>query len=170
MKSRETVQNPHKKSTKEVGEVVEALAKEFRWPVIQREMGGEIVYISPIKDDPPFGRVVWIIDTHRNCLRCLLVVTLRWDDSRVNDAIRFAALVNQGLPFGCLEFNFQDSLLVFRDTIDLDWGQTPSLVNTVTSRVLELGRRYREALRAAHAGLETPDVAVAKAEIRRDVD
>lgn len=145
-------------------EAIRGLAHEFGWAVAQRAVNAETVLLSPLEGDPPFTRFVWVIDGGRSMLRCLFVTAPIWEGDAVPKALRLAALVNHGLPFGCLEYNFAEDVLVFRDAIDLDWGEPGALVSTVTSRVLQLGRRYRTAVQAVYDGRLDPDDAVAAAE------
>jgi hypothetical protein len=78
---------------------------------------------------------------------------------RKSAMLELCARVNEGLPFGCLEYSFGEHILVFRDSADLDWGPTDKIVGELTSRVLNLGKRYVGAARLTLDGKD-PEMAM----------
>jgi hypothetical protein len=142
------------------------LATKFGWPAQTLERPGEVVCVAATKSDAAFARFVWVYDTERTALRCLLVGQQTIPAGRRTAIFELCARVNEGLPFGCLEYSFSDKVLVFRDSADLDWAPLRQIVEGVTARVLNLGRRYSSAIKATLDG-EMPEDAVATAEADR---
>lgn len=139
------------------------LAAQFGWPVRKSERGSEVVLVALTETDPAFHRFVWVYDTERTALRCMLVGKEVVAPQKEPAILELCARVNQGLPFGCLEYSFDDRVLVFRDSVDLDWGPVDRLIGSTTARVLNLGKRYAPAIRATLAGGKPAD-AVQKSE------
>jgi hypothetical protein len=139
------------------------LTTTFAWPSRTFEQDGEVVLVGLTKTDPSFERFVWVYDTSRTTLRCMLVSKEVVPIRRQAAILELCARVNEGLPFGCLEYSFGDHVLVFRDAADLDWGPLEKVIEGTTARVLNLGRRYAVAIRAALEG-EKPKDAVKKVE------
>jgi len=143
--------------------VAGALAERFGWPMRTSEHGNESVCVARVEGDPAFERIVWVYDLERVTLRCMLVGASQVPAPLVPAVFELCARVNQGLPFGCLEFAFDDAVLVFRDSCDLDWGPLEQLVDGTTARVLNLGERYAVAIDEVLRGVSVVD-AVAHAE------
>ena len=66
--------------------------------------------------------------------------------------LELCARINDGLVFGCAEYSFDDRALVFRDSIQLAYGDMRDLLTNVSARLLDLGSRYLPAIRATLAG------------------
>jgi len=124
-----------------VSDVLGELVEDFHWKLMHRGAGDTGVYQAMVID-PPAEWVCWIHDIPGRRLFCVVVFSVL-PSEREAEALRFAAQVNHGLPFGCLEYSFEDRRLRFRDAIDLEWGDLRTLVNTVTYRVLDLAGRHR---------------------------
>jgi len=139
------------------------LATEFGWRAKTFERDGEAVLVALAETDPFFERFVWIYNLERVSLRCMLVSKETVPKKRLASILQLCARINEGLPFGCLEYSFSDRVLVFRDSIDLDCGPLDKVIGGVTARVLNLGRRYGIAIEATLKG-EKPEDAVKKAE------
>jgi len=144
---------------------VSKLALQFAWPTRSFERDGEVVLVALTQTDPLFERFVWVYDTERVTVRCMLVTKEKVDAQKYPPILELCALINQGLPFGCLEYSFDDKVLVFRDSSDLDWGPLDKIVGGTTSRVLNLGRKYAATIKLVIEG-ESPQSAVKKAEER----
>ena len=128
------------------------LAKGFGWQFKDIEREHETVCVAKIAADPFFERFVWIFDSERNMLRCLLISAKAIAADKTAAALETCARVNEGLPFGCLEFAFQERVVVFRDSADLDWGPLAQVAEDTTSKTLNLGRRYAKAVTAVLEG------------------
>jgi len=139
------------------------LAEEFGWPAKSSERGSEVVLVAATNTDPSFERFVWVYDTERTALRCMLVGKQRVPAEREAAILELCARVNEALPFACLEYSFSENVLVCRDSADLDWGPLDHIVSGTTARVLNLGRRYADAIASTLKGTAPAD-AVAKAE------
>src|SRR5882762_4902658 len=139
------------------------LATEFGWPAKTFERNGEAVVVALTETDPGFERFVWVYNFARVSLRCMLVHKETVSENRLPAILELCARVNEALPFGCAEYSFDDQVLVFRDSADLDWGPLKQVVTDTTARVLNLGRRYAGAIEATLNG-EKPETAVKNAE------
>jgi hypothetical protein len=138
-------------------------ATGFGWPAKSFERDGEVVLVALTETDPSFERFIWVYNIERVALRCMLVGKEVVPAKKEPAILELCARVNEGLPFGCLEYSFSDRVLVFRDSADLDWGPLDKVVSGTTSRVLNLGQRYAIAIQAALKG-EKPEAAVKKAQ------
>ena len=150
-------------STAEFIAIAGALAERFGWPMRTSAHGAECVCVARVEGDQEFERIVWVYDVERVTLRCMLVGASQVPAPLVPAVLELCARVNQGLTFGCLEFAFDDAVLVFRDSCDLDWGPLEQLVDGTTARVLNLGGRYAVAIAQVLEGVPVVD-AVAQAE------
>lgn len=139
------------------------LADQFGWSTRKMKHDNEVVLIGLIDGDPNFYRFVWIYNVDRVDLRCLLVGKEVVPIERQTAVLELCARVNEGLPFGCLEFSFQDHVLVFRDSASLEWGFLDAVIAGTTARVLNLGQRYGRAIQSVLDG-EKPEDAVKTAE------
>jgi hypothetical protein len=135
------------------------LATQFGWPAKSLERGAEVVLVALIEEDSTFERFIWIYDTERITLRCMLVGRTTISSQKQLAILELCARVNEGLPFGCLEYSFGDCILVFRDSADLDWGPLETVIGGTTARVLNLGRRYAPAIQSTLDG-EKPEKSV----------
>ena len=142
------------------------LAAKFSWRARKFEREGEVVLVALTETDSFFDRFVWIYDTERSAVRCMLaskeVVPLK----RLPAILEACARINEGLAFGCLEYSFSQRILVFRDSSGLHWEHLDEIVTSTTSRVLSLGRRYAPAIQATIRGAK-PDEAVAAADVSK---
>jgi hypothetical protein len=139
------------------------LAVEFGWPARSSEQASEVVLVALTKSDPAFERFVWIYDTEQLTLRCMLVGSWVVPQAREQAVLELCARINEGLPFGCIEYSFSNRALVFRDSADLDWGPLGEVLSGSTARVLNLGRRYAASVQATLDGTD-PEIAVQVAE------
>jgi hypothetical protein len=139
------------------------LANKFAWPVRTFDREGEVVCVALTQADPSFERFVWVYDTDRTMLRCMLVGRQKVSPRRRTAILELCARVNEALPFGCLEYSFGENVLVFRDSTDIDRGPLEQLIGGTTSRVLNLGERYGPAVQSVLKG-EKPESTVAKAD------
>jgi hypothetical protein len=139
------------------------LATEFGWRAKSFERDGEAVLVALTETDPSFERCVWVYNIERMSIRCMLVGKEKVPSKRRAAAFELCARINEGLPFGCLEYSLRDDVLVFRDSADAEWGPLDKLVGGTTARVLNLGKRYGGAIHATLAGKE-PEAAVKESE------
>lgn len=140
------------------------LAKKFGWSSTSFERDGEAVLVALTETDPAFERFIWIYNLERMSLKCMLVSNQEVPAKRLSAIFELCARVNEALPFGCLEYSFEDRVLVFRDSSDLDTcGPLDQVVSDTTLRVLNLGRRYAAAIEDTLKG-DKPEDAVEKAE------
>ncbi|MBD2766358.1 hypothetical protein IC235_00455 [Hymenobacter sp. BT664] len=139
------------------------IASKFNWPaqLLEREREREIALVALIEEDPLFERLVWVYDTYRTMLRCLLVCKEKITVKKQPAVLKLCALINTGLPFGCIEFNFHEKVLVFRDSADLNYGPLDQIMNDITERVLNLGKHYKSAIQETIKG-KKPEEALAK--------
>lgn len=139
------------------------LADKFGWSSRAFERDGEAVLAAAIGGDRFFSSFIWIYDPERTTMRCMLVGKMVVPADKRSQTLELLARINQGLPFGCAEFSFDDNLVVYRDSTDLDWGPLDRLVGGTTTRALNLGQRYAKALEATLAGI-SPEAAISDAE------
>jgi hypothetical protein len=142
------------------------LASELRWPSRALEHGDEVALVAKTETDDSFDRFVWSYDIRRTMLRCLLASRLVVPVKRRAAILELCARINEGLPFGCAEYSFDDRIVVFRDSVDLDWGPLGPLVGNTTSRVLNTAARYAPAIRGVLKGAK-PEAALKKVEARK---
>jgi hypothetical protein len=133
------------------------LAAEFGWPAKTTERGPEKMLVALTKTDPSFERILWVYDTERTTMRCALVGNDKVPEQKEPAILELCARVNEGLPFGCLEYSFSQRVLVVRDSADLEWGPLDTIVGSTTSRVLNLGKKYSGAIRATLNGDKPAD-------------
>jgi hypothetical protein len=134
------------------------LATKFAWRARSFEREGEVVLVALTESDISFERFVWIYDIERGALRCLLASKEQVPSKRQLAILELCARVNEGLPFGCLEYSFSDHILVFRDSADLHWERLDEIINDTTARVLNLGHKYATAIHATLQGGKPKDV------------
>src|SRR4029077_10599522 len=139
------------------------IGTEFGWKTATFEREDEAVCVAAIPDDSSYDRLVWVDDTGRKMLRCMMIGRLEVPKPRLQAIFELCARINHGLPFGCLEYAFDDRVLVFRDSADLDWAPAEQVIKGSTLRVLKLGERYAAAIRAVLDGAE-PEAAVRASE------
>ena len=138
-------------------EEVSKLVNKFSWTMRTFEREDEIVCVAPTEHDQMFEQIIWVYDTDRIMLRCLLVGKDKIKTKNRSAVLELCARVNNGLPFGCLEYSFEDDVVVFRDSTDLDWGPLEQLVESITARSLNLGQRYAVAIESVLQGLSVQD-------------
>jgi hypothetical protein len=139
------------------------LAAKFGWRTRSFEREGEVVLVALTESDETFERFVWIYDTERTALRCLLATKDKVKARRQIAILELCARINEGLPFGCVEYSFSDHVLVFRDSADLSYGPVEEIVNGTTARVLNIGQKYSKAIHATLRG-DAPADTIADAE------
>lgn len=139
------------------------LAETMRWPLRAFEHGGDRVVVAGLADDAVFEQLIWIVDAAASNLRCLLVVRGKVPETRQAAVLELCARVNDGLIHGCLEYDFADRTLGFRDSTDLSELTPAAAVERTTTRLLTLGSRYAAAIGRVLSG-ESPGEAVAAAE------
>ena len=139
------------------------LAAEFGWPAKTSESGREAVTVALTPSDPLYERMIWIYDTERITLRCLLVSAQTVPAKRCVAILELCARINEGLPFGCAEYSFGEKVVVFRDSADLGWQAVDEVVKSCTARSLNLGRKYADSIRSTLADGKS-EAAVRKAE------
>lgn len=110
-----------------------------------------------------FEQLVWIRDAAGSNLRCLLIVRGEVPAERRAAVFELCARVNDGLIHGCLEYDFADRTLGFRDSTDLSGIAPATAVERTTGRLLTLGSRYADAIGRVLSG-ESPGEAVAAVE------
>ncbi len=139
------------------------LAVSFGWPAKTSEQGNEAVVVALTPSDPMYERMIWVYDTERITLRCMLVSAQQVPAKRSSAILELCARVNEGLPFGCAEYSFGEKVVVFRDSADLGWQPVDMVVKASTARALNLGRKYAAAIRSTLAG-KKPETAIHEAE------
>lgn len=139
------------------------LAETMRWPLRAFEHGGDRVVVAGLADDAVFEQLVWIRDAAGSNLRCLLIVRGEVPAERRAAVFELCARVNDGLIHGCLEYDFADRTLGFRDSTDLSGIAPATAVERTTGRLLTLGSRYADAIGRVLSG-ESPGEAVAAVE------
>jgi hypothetical protein len=139
------------------------LADKFGWRSSSFDRDEEVILTAVISDDASFDRCIWIYDTERTTLRCMLVSKVAVPAGKRPQVLELLARINQDLPFGCAEFSFDHNVVVYRDSADLDWGPIERLVGGTTTRALTTGQRYAKALEQTLAGT-APEIAIRNAE------
>jgi hypothetical protein len=133
------------------------LASDFGWKYKNIERENETICVAKIENDPFFERFVWIFDSKRNMVRCLLIASEATSKRKIPAILEVCARINEGLPFGCSEFAFRERVVVFRDSTDLDWGPLDQVIEGTTSRTLNLGRKYAKGISAVLKGASPED-------------
>ena len=103
-------------------------------------------------DPTSYEQVLWVYNTRRGSVRCLLVNRATVPAAREGAILELCARINEDLVFGCAEYSFGDRTVIFRDSVQLGSGDTGDLLTGATARVLDLGSRYAPAVRATLAG------------------
>lgn len=138
-------------------------AETMHWPLRAFEHGGDRVVVAGLGDDAVFEQLVWIRDAAGSNLRCLLIVRGAVPEERRVAVLELCARVNDGLIHGCLEYDFTDRTLGFRDSTDLADLAPAAAVERTTARLLALGSRYAGAIGRVLSG-EPPGEVVGAAE------
>jgi hypothetical protein len=133
------------------------LATQFAWPIRTFERDAETVCVASIPTDASFERFVWVYDSERVMLRCMMVGRQIVPERRETNVFELCARINEGLPFGCLEYSLGSRVLVFRDSADLNWGKLNEVIEGTTARTLNLGRRYAKAISLVLDGKKPED-------------
>ncbi len=141
-------------------------ASSFGWRVRSFTRDEELVALVALDADPSFEQILWIYDTSRALVRCLLVYRGSVAIEREPAMLELCARINQDLVFGCAEYSFGDRVLAFRESIQLGFGDIADPLTAATARLLELGSRYSPAVSAALSGLSAGDAM----ECARDAD
>jgi hypothetical protein len=131
-------------------------AAAFGWQVRSFQRAGELVAVVALDHDPSFEQLLWVYDTGRAVIRCLLVDRRRVPFAREAAILELCSRINDGLLFGCAEYSFNDRTVVFRDSIQLGPLNLKDLLPGISARVLDLGSRYAPAIGATLGG--TPPV------------
>lgn len=139
------------------------LAEKMRWPLRAFEHSGDRVMVAGLGDDAVFEQLVWIRDAAGSNLRCLLIVRDAVPEVRRAAVFELCARINDGLIHGCLEYDFTDRTLGFRDSVELAGQRPATAVERTTARLLVLGSRYADAIARVLSG-DLPGEAVAAAE------
>lgn len=138
-------------------------AETMHWPLRAFEHGGDRVVVAGLGDDAVFEQLVWIRDAAGSNLRCLLIVRGTVPEERRVAVLELCARVNDGLIHGCLEYDFADHTLCFRDSVELAGLMPATAVNRTTARLLTLGSRYAGAIGRVLSG-DPPGEVVGAAE------
>lgn len=128
------------------------MATEFGWRVQSFERGEQCVGVVGFEATELFEQMVWIHDPQLASIRCLLTVREKVPALRLPEMLEFCARVNDGLVFGCLEYDFSDLTLSFRDSSEVDGESFDTAIRRLTSRLLSLGERYRLGIAGVLAG------------------
>ena len=139
------------------------LAASFGWRLRSFERDDELAAVAALDHDSSFEQVLWVFDTKRTFIRCLLVGRGTVAADREAAILELCARINDGLAFGCAEYSFNDRTLVFRDSVQLGYGKMSDLVESTSARLLDLGSRYAPAVRATLAG-SSPAEAMSRAQ------
>ena len=132
--------------------VVGGLAGSFGWRLRTFERDDELVALAALDHDSSYEQVLWVYNTRRGSVRCLLVNRATVPAAREGAILELCARINEDLVFGCAEYSFGDRTVIFRDSVQLGSGDTGDLLTGATARVLDLGSRYAPAVRATLAG------------------
>ena len=144
-------------------DAIAGLAETMHWPLRAFEHQGDRVVVAGLADDAVFEQLVWIRDAAGSNLRCLLIARGAVPEERRAAVFELCARVNDGLIHGCLEYDFTDRTLGFRDSTELADIPPAAAVDRTTARLLTLGSRYADAIGRVLSG-EPPGEAVAAAE------
>ena len=145
-------------------DAVGELVKPLGWQLQNFTRDQELIALVETENDPGFEQFLWVYDTDSLSLRCLLVGRGVVPPEREPAILELCARINDRLNFGCAEYSFEDQTINFRNSADLNTcSPLEKVVNDATSRVLSLGRRYRNAIADTLKG-SSPKEAVEKAE------
>lgn len=128
------------------------MASEFGWRVQSFQRGEQCVGVVGFEAAELYEQMVWIHDPQLESIRCLLTVREKVPAQKLPEMLEFCARVNDGLVFGCLEYDFSDQTLSFRDSSEVDAEAFDVAIQRLTSRLLSLGERYRVAIASVLAG------------------
>src|SRR5438093_7486329 len=81
-------------------------ASPLGWRVRSFTREEELVALVALDGDPSFDQVLWIYDTSRAFVRCLLVYRGTVSIEREPAILELCARINDGLVFGCAEYSF----------------------------------------------------------------
>lgn len=132
--------------------ILDAMASSLNWRVRSFERGDSVVAVVALNDDPHFEQVVWVYDTQRVFVRCLLATRGNIPEKQVGAIVELCAYINDGLIYGCAEYSFSDRVLAFRDSVSLEYGDTAAVLTDLSQRVFTLGSHYANAVAAVLAG------------------
>ena len=139
------------------------LAGSMGWKLRSFEHGGNLVTVAVLEGDASFEQLLWTVDEARGFVRCVLVSRGSVRAERESAVLELCARINQGLAFGCAEYDFGERTVVYRDCAEYGGQPVPESVERLTARVLRLGNRYAPALADTIAGAAAKD-AVLRAE------
>ena len=139
------------------------LANNFNWPVENYAQDGEIIQMAVIHNDPLYTRMFWILDPSYEALKGVIVAGIEVTAEQQPHILELCARVNENLVFGCLEFRFDDKLLVVRDSSEIKYGPLEQIVQGLTTRLFNIAKEYSNAIRETLNGT-SPEVAVDRAE------
>lgn len=128
------------------------LAASFGWRLRSFKRDDECVALVALDHDPSFEQILWVYDTRGAFVRCLLVNRGSVPAESEAAILELCARINDGLVFGCAEYSFDDRVLVFRDSVQLENGNLADMLTNVSARLLDLGSRYSPTIRATLAG------------------
>jgi len=129
------------------------LVSQFSWPMKHFQRESETVCVALTEQDEVFERIVWVYNTEQMTLRCLLVGENKIDQDRRAEIYELCSRVNDSLPFGCMEYSFEEDVIVFRDSADLELGPLKQLLESTTAKVLNLGDLYSGAMKQVLGGV-----------------
>lgn len=139
------------------------LAKKFNWQVEEYEQDGEIIQMAKIHNDPLYVRIFWILDPEYETLKALVLSGVTVEIEERDKVLELCARVNENLIFGCLEFRFEERMLVVRDSIEIKIDTLDDEIERLTLRVFHLAKKYSIAIRQTLSGI-SPEKAVLSAE------
>ena len=144
-------------------EEVLAVAGPLGWQPRPFRREAELVAVAPLEGDASFAQVLWSFDTLHHSMRCLLAGRATVPAERETAVVELCARINDGLVFGCAGFDFDERVVVFRESCEFTDDSPPGTVERATARLLQLGTRYAPAVAAVLAGT-LPAAAVASVE------
>lgn len=136
---------------------VRSIADPLGWQLRSFTRNDDLVVLAALDNDPSFQQMLWVFGSKHESLRCLLVGRPVVPAQREGAILELCARINDGLVFGCAEYGFDERTVTFRGATDLRYGPLAELVANTTTRVLDLGARYSEAIRATLAGTPPAD-------------
>jgi hypothetical protein len=143
------------------------LASSFGWRLRSFERDEELIALAALDHDPSFEQILWVYDTERASVRCILVVRAPVPAEREGAIVELCARINDGLVFGCAEYSFSERRLALRDSVQLGNGAIADQLTSASARLLDLGSRYAPAVRAALGGASAAEAAAAAEGKRR---